>query len=95
MRVTWTPGGCSRHPRVNIGILRQICYNCSRYAAIAQLVERIHGKDEVSGSTPDRGSRIVFNSGNSANFMLQLSRLLLLNLSETSWHEKIQSRSVS
>ena len=25
-------------------------------AAIAQLVERIHGKDEVSGSTPDRGS---------------------------------------
>ena len=26
------------------------------YAAIAQLVERIHGKDEVSGSTPDRGS---------------------------------------
>ncbi len=28
------------------------------YAAIAQLVERIHGKDEVSGSTPDRGSII-------------------------------------
>ena len=26
------------------------------YAAIAQLVERIHGKDEVSGSSPDRGS---------------------------------------
>lgn len=26
------------------------------FAAIAQLVERIHGKDEVSGSTPDRGS---------------------------------------
>ena len=25
-------------------------------AAIAQLVERIHGKDEVSGSIPDRGS---------------------------------------
>ena len=25
-------------------------------AVIAQLVERIHGKDEVSGSTPDRGS---------------------------------------
>ena len=25
-------------------------------AAIAQLVERIHGKDEVSGSSPDRGS---------------------------------------
>ena len=29
-------------------------------AAIAQLVERIHGKDEVSGSSPDRGSRIGF-----------------------------------
>ena len=27
-------------------------------AAIAQLVERIHGKDEVSGSNPDRGSKI-------------------------------------
>ncbi len=28
----------------------------SECAAIAQLVERIHGKDEVSGSNPDRGS---------------------------------------
>lgn len=26
------------------------------HAAIAQMVERIHGKDEVSGSIPDRGS---------------------------------------
>ena len=26
------------------------------YAAIAQLVERIHGKDEVTGSSPVRGS---------------------------------------
>ena len=26
------------------------------YAAIAQLVERFHGKEEVSGSNPDRGS---------------------------------------
>ena len=26
-------------------------------AAIAQLVGRIHGKDEVSGSNPDRGSK--------------------------------------
>ena len=25
-------------------------------AAMAQSVERIHGKDEVSGSNPDRGS---------------------------------------
>ena len=29
----------------------------SLFAAIAQLVERIHGKDEVSGSSPDRGSK--------------------------------------
>ena len=28
------------------------------HAAIAQLVERIHGKDEVSGSSPDRGSKL-------------------------------------
>ena len=28
------------------------------YAAIAQLVERIHGKDEVQGSNPCRGSTI-------------------------------------
>ena len=32
------------------------------YAAIAQLVERIHGKDEVSGSSPDRGSIIAFRN---------------------------------
>ena len=30
------------------------------HAAIAQLVERIHGKDEVSGSSPDRGSMAEF-----------------------------------
>ena len=30
------------------------------HAAIAQLVERIHGKDEVSGSSPDRGSMTEF-----------------------------------
>ena len=30
------------------------------HAAIAQLVERIHGKDEVSGSSPDRGSMAGF-----------------------------------
>ena len=28
-------------------------------AAIAQLVERIHGKDEVTGSSPVRGSIFV------------------------------------
>ena len=37
-------------PPISVTILR--CNN----AAIAQLVERIHGKDEVSGSNPDRGS---------------------------------------
>ena len=31
------------------------------YAAIAQLVERIHGKDEVSGSSPDRGSKFIID----------------------------------
>ena len=46
-----------------LGILAKICYNfvniqfLTQPAAIAQLVERIHGKDEVSGSTPDRGSK--------------------------------------
>ena len=33
-----------------------------QYAAIAQLVERIHGKDEVSGSNPDRGSTLDFSA---------------------------------
>lgn len=41
---------------VSLEISPLIWYNLPRYAAIAQLVERIHGKDEVSGSTPDRGS---------------------------------------
>lgn len=31
-------------------------FGISPHAAVAQLVERIHGKDEVSGSIPDRGS---------------------------------------
>ena len=30
------------------------------YAAIAQLVERIHGKDEVTGSNPVRGSIFIY-----------------------------------
>ena len=41
------------------------------YAAIAQLVERIHGKDEVSGSSPDRGSILIF-------------RLFILNMDKQS-----------
>ena len=36
-------------------------------AVIAQLVERIHGKDEVSGSNPDRGSKNT--SGNPDVFL--------------------------
>ena len=32
------------------------------YAAIAQLVERFHGKEEVSGSNPDRGSKMDFSA---------------------------------
>ena len=36
-------------------------------AAIAQSVERIHGKDEVSGSSPDRGSIFVLKSELSPN----------------------------
>ena len=31
-----------------------------KYAAIAQLVERIHGKDEVTGSNPVRGSIFIY-----------------------------------
>lgn len=29
----------------------------SDYAVVAQLAERVHGKDEVSGSIPDIGSK--------------------------------------
>ena len=41
-------------------------------AAIAQLVERIHGKDEVSGSNPDRGSMISLSKS------LSLMRVILI-----------------
>jgi hypothetical protein len=33
-----------------------ICYTSGGYAAIAQLVEHVHGKDGVLGSNPSRGS---------------------------------------
>lgn len=36
--------------------------NLQKHAAIAQLVERIHGKDEVSGSNPDRGSIVKLSN---------------------------------
>ena len=34
-----------------------------KLAAVAQLVERVHGKDEVSGSIPDCGSMGGYRSG--------------------------------
>lgn len=42
-------------------------------AAIAQLVERIHGKDEVSGSSPDRGSIFIFD------IMIKVAKVLIRN----------------
>ena len=39
----------------NLSYLSFLCYN-KTCAAIAQLVERIHGKDEVTGSNPVGGS---------------------------------------
>ena len=43
-------------------MLRGCIVKLAIHAAIAQLVERIHGKDEVSGSSPDRGSRMLQTS---------------------------------
>ena len=43
-------------------MLRGYIAKLAVHAAIAQLVERIHGKDEVSGSSPDRGSIIAFRN---------------------------------
>ncbi len=48
-------------------------------AAIAQLVERIHGKDEVSGSSPDRGSIEHNNSAFGAIFYLATLKTTLQN----------------
>lgn len=39
-----------------IFIFCSLCARITEVAAIAQLVERIHGKDEVPGSNPGRGS---------------------------------------
>ena len=44
---------------VQIPLPAPILYEDRQNAAIAQLVERIHGKDEVPGSNPGRGSRIA------------------------------------
>ena len=45
-------------------------------AAIAQLVERIHGKDEVSGSTPDRGSILQVSLKNADQYATLITVLL-------------------
>ena len=47
-------------------------------AAIAQLVERIHGKDEVSGSSPDRGSKLEFTESRpkGRDFISELTNLI-------------------
>ena len=37
-------------------IYQYLCYYRVRHAVVAQLVERIHGKDEVRGSNPRDGS---------------------------------------
>ena len=52
------------------------------HAAIAQLVERIHGKDEVSGSNPDRGSKTDLKPApeNSAGFFVHNAPRLLCQL---------------
>ena len=47
-----------RAPRV-FNVLAGYFRAAQNYAAIAQLVERIHGKDEVQGSNPCRGSTII------------------------------------
>jgi hypothetical protein len=43
---------------------KQIAFLCSYMTAVvAQLVEHVHGKDEVSGSIPDNGSMGGYRSG--------------------------------
>ena len=51
------------------------------HAAIAQLVERIHGKDEVSGSSPDRGSNLEFTESRpkGRDFISELTNLIQHN----------------
>lgn len=51
-----------RMKRVGIENLGEMPYSATvrlarTYADVAQLVERIHGKDKVSGSIPDIGSK--------------------------------------
>ena len=44
-------------------IKKKYSHKKDQQAAVAQLVERIHGKDEVSGSIPDCGSMGGYRSG--------------------------------
>ena len=43
----------------NLGLMiyNKSCLESKIYAVVAQLAERIHGKNEVSGSIPDNGSK--------------------------------------
>ena len=53
-----------------------ICGIITEVAAIAQLVERIHGKDEVPGSNPGRGSRNQKNAHQGIFYCLLFQYLL-------------------
>ena len=72
---------CYNYPRHATLALRQASFSRvhsvlqSVYAAIAQLVERIHGKDEVLGSNPSRGSIFMSHPSHNSIFMLELIRL--------------------
>ena len=46
--------GCAGEASLVSTKSKDVCF----LAAIAQLVERIHGKDEVRGSNPRRGSKL-------------------------------------
>ena len=46
------------------------------FAVVAQLVERVHGKNEVTGSIPVNGSKVRFLGLKSMTQMLDLSSIL-------------------
>ena len=54
--------------------LYSIHYN-HPHAAIAQLVERIHGKDEVTGSTPVRGSIKILKRYTSSDSLIWFNNM--------------------
>ena len=67
--------------RVHIGgkqVLRETGFaSGERLADVAQLVERVLGKDEVTGSIPVIGSRIYFGGGSNSVVESQPSKLLV------------------